>query len=95
MSKVSASVRLEAEDHERAAMVALVDRRSISEIIAECVHRALPGMEAELQRPRLTPKMVAEIKAGKPVAEVLASPYDYVINPQAGALNETPPKPRK
>jgi hypothetical protein len=96
VSKVSASVRLEQHDFERASLVALVDRRSVSEIIAECVRRALPALEEELQRPRLTPDMKRRIDAGEDVAQVLAARLaPYSIGPQeAAALNDRPlPKP--
>lgn len=87
MSRQAASVRLEAADFERLKLVAIVDRRSISEVVAECVTRALPGLEAELQRPRLSPEMLARIKAGEKLEEVLRSS----LAPFApGALNESP-----
>lgn len=76
--------------------MALVDRRSVSEIIAECVRRALPALEEELQRPRLTPDMKRRIDAGEDVAQVLAARLaPYSIGPQeAAALNDRPlPKP--
>jgi hypothetical protein len=73
MSRQSASVRLESADFERLKLVALVDRRSISEIVAECVTRALPALEAELQRPRLSPDMVARLKAGEKLEEIMRS----------------------
>lgn len=87
MSRQSASVRLDSADFERLKLVALVDRRSISEIVAECVTRALPALEAELQRPRLSPEMVARLKSGERLADVLAgnlAPFAPV------RLNETP-----
>jgi hypothetical protein len=71
MSKVSASVRLDERDFERIKLVAQIDRRSISEVIADCVARELPALEAELQQPRLSPEMVARLKAGETVADVM------------------------
>jgi hypothetical protein len=51
--------------------VAQVDRRSVSEIIAECVRRALPQLEAELERPRLTADMKRRIAAGESITAVI------------------------
>jgi hypothetical protein len=90
--KVSASVRLNSEDHARASLVALVDRRSVSEIIAECVRRALPELEAELERPRLTPEMKRLIDAGAPVGEVIMdrlAPYTLKQQPASTAATNT------
>ena len=91
--KVSASVRLDAADHARLALVAQVDRRSVSEIIAECVRRALPQLEAELERPRLTAAMKRRIEEGEPVAEVIMqhlAPYATAPAPEKAA--PAPPK---
>ena len=80
--KIPASVRLSAEDHARASLVALVDRRSVSEIIAECVRRALPELEAELERPRLTPEMKRRLAAGEPVDAVLHAHTELSPSPR-------------
>jgi len=95
VSKVSASVRLEQQDFERASLVALVDRRSVSEIIAECVRRALPDLEEELQRPRLTPDMKRRIDAGEDVAKVIAARLaPYSIAPKEPATLDARPLPQ-
>ena len=86
--KVSASVRLDAADHARLALVAQVDRRSVSEIIAECVRRALPQLEAELERPRLTADMKRRIAAGESVTTVIMqhlAPYAAAAAPEKAA----------
>ena len=54
MAKVQTSCTVEPDIHERIKLVALVDRRSVADVVAECVRRALPQLEAErqAQRPR-------------------------------------------
>ena len=71
MAKVQTSCTVEPEVHERIKMVALVDRRSVADVVAECVRRALPQLEAELERPRLTSDMKRRIAAGESVTAVL------------------------
>lgn len=87
MAKIQTACTIEPELHERLRLVAIVDRRSIAEVAAECIERALPHLEAELQRPRLSPEMVARLKAGERLEEVLRSN----LAPFApSVLNETP-----
>ena len=93
--KLPISARIEEALHRRIEIVSQVDRRSMADVVAECVRRALPTLEQELQQPRLTPTMFADLRAGKPMAEVLASAHSYSITPKASTLNEAPPKPRK
>jgi len=71
MAKVQTSCTVEPEVHERIKLVALVDRRSVADVVAECVRRALPQLEAELERPRLTSDMKRRIAAGESVAAVI------------------------
>lgn len=88
MPKIQTSCSIEPELHERLKLVAMVDRRSMAEIVADCIALALPQLEAELQRPRLSPEMVARLKSGERLADVLAgnlAPFAPV------RLNETPP----
>ncbi len=91
MAKIQISCTVEPEVYERIKLVSVVDRRSLADVVGECVRRALPALEEELQKPRLTPQMLAEIQAGKPIAQVIAPPYEYAVKPQASALNKTDP----
>lgn len=86
MAKIQTSCSVEPELHERLKLVALVDRRSLAEIVADCIAIALPQIESELQRPRLSPDMVARLKAGESLAEVLRS--NLAAFAPASALNE-------
>lgn len=85
-SKHPVSARVEEDIYRRLEIVSLVDRRSVADIVAECVRRALPALEAELQQPRLTPQMAADLKAGKLMSEVIPSPYGHAA--------PRPPEPR-
>jgi predicted DNA-binding protein len=79
MPKIQTSCSIEPELHERLKLVAMVDRRSMAEIVADCIALALP---------RLSPEMVDRLKSGERLADVLAgnlAPFAPV------RLNETPP----
>lgn len=65
------SARIEDDIYRRLEVVAFVDRRSIAEVVSECVRRALPELENELQQPKLSPAMAARIQAGESVQAVL------------------------
>jgi len=80
------SARVEDELHRRLEIIALVDRRSVADVVAECVRRALPSLEAELQQPRLSEDMVARIKAGERIEDVVRSSLAPLATP-------TPPAP--
>ena len=85
MAKVQTSCTVEPEVHERIKLVALVDRRSVADVVAECVRRALPQLEAELERPRLTLDMKRRIAAGESVAAVIMqqlAPYAAAAAPE-------------
>lgn len=84
MAKVQTSCTVEPEVHERIKLVALVDRRSVADVVAECVRRALPQLEAELERPRLTSEMKRRIAAGESVTAVIMQHW-----------HPTPPPPRQ
>lgn len=93
MAKIQTSCTVEPEVHERIKLVALVDRRSVADVVAECVRRALPQLEAELERPRLTAAMKRRIEEGEPVAEVIMqhlAPYATAPAPEKAA--PAPPK---
>ena len=82
MAKIQTSCTVEPEIHERIKLVALVDRRSVADIVAECVRRALPALEAELERPRLTPEMKRRLAAGEPVDAVLHAHTELSPSPR-------------
>ena len=46
MPKIQTSCSIEPELHERLKLVAMVDRRSLAEIVADCIALALPQLEA-------------------------------------------------
>ena len=71
VAKIQTSCTVEPEVHERIKLVALVDRRSVADVVAECVRRALPQLEAELERPRLTADMKRRIAAGESITAVI------------------------
>lgn len=93
MAKIQTSCSIEPELHERLRLVALVSRRSLAEVVADCIRLALPELEAELQRPRLSPEILARLKAGEKLEEVLATslaPFAPRPAPPAATLNESP-----
>jgi len=71
MAKIQTACTVEPEIYERLKLVSIVDRRSLAEVVAECIALALPQIEAELQRPRLSPNMVARLKAGETIEQVM------------------------
>jgi predicted DNA-binding protein len=50
MPKKPASTSLENDIYERVARLAKVDRRSIAQILEQCVERGLPDIEADVLR---------------------------------------------
>ena len=90
------STRVEDSIHQRIELVALVDRRSVADIVAECVRRALPALESELERPRLTPDMKRRIAAGENVASVIMEHLSpYAITSNSAPAHDAPRKPAK
>lgn len=92
MAKIQTSCTVEPEVHERIKLVALVDRRSVADVVAECVRRALPQLEAELERPRLTSDMKRRIAAGESVTAVIMqhlAPYAAAAAPEPAVTERT------
>lgn len=95
MAKIQANCTVDPETYRRLQVIAEVEGDSIAEVVSRCIHCALPTLELELQKPKLTPEMMAQLRAGKSVAEVLAARFaPYCSAPQeAATLNETPFQP--
>lgn len=72
MAKVQTTTTVEPEIATRLRIVALVDRRSIADVVSSCIERALPELEDELCRPRLAASVLAALRAGTDPAEILA-----------------------
>lgn len=49
MPKRPASTSLDLPLYERLAKVAMIDKRSVSQVIETCIERSLAGIEAELE----------------------------------------------
>jgi hypothetical protein len=96
MAKIQANCTVDPDTYRRLQVIAEVEGDSIATVVARCIQRALPTLELELQQPKLTPEMMAQLRAGKSVAEVLAARLaSYSTVPQeAAALKDRPlPKP--
>lgn len=75
MAKIQANCTVDPDTYRRLQVIAEVEGDSIATVVARCIQRALPTLELELQQPKLTPEMMAQLRAGKSVAEVLAARF--------------------